>query len=113
MLFTQHLKIDTKRETIFEDVRNYFSEKNIPLENIMDCVTDGAAEMSGRHRGFIAHFQNAVPEVFCMHLLIHRQHLLRGRLHDSPAVVEKKTVCQLHQIKLSSRGSFQGALCGK
>lgn len=59
----------------------------------MACATDGAASMVGRYRGFIAHLKAAVPDVFCMHCVVHRQHLvakkLGGRLHDSLAVVIK------------------------
>ena len=43
--------------------------------------------MVGRYRGFIAHIKNALPEMFCIHCVIHRQHLvakrLSGRLHEA------------------------------
>jgi hypothetical protein len=64
MLFARNLKTDTKGETIFEEIKSYFKENNIPLQNITACATDGAASMVGRYRGFMAHLKNAVPEVF-------------------------------------------------
>lgn len=49
--------------------------------------------MTGRYKGFSAHLKKAVPEVFCIHCVIHRQHLvakkLSGRLHDALTVVIK------------------------
>ncbi|XP_076322021.1 zinc finger BED domain-containing protein 5-like [Tachypleus tridentatus] len=66
-------------------------ENNIPLKNIIACATDGAPSMTGRYKGFIAHLKKAVPEVFCIHYVIHRQHLvakkMSARLHDALTVV--------------------------
>jgi hypothetical protein len=57
MLFARKLKAyNTKRKTIFEEVKSYFKENNVPLA----CATDGTASMVGRYRGFIAHLKNAV-----------------------------------------------------
>jgi len=93
MLFARSLRTDTKGETIFNEVVTYFKENNIPLKNIIACATDGAPSMTGRYKGFIAHLKKAVPEVFCIHCVIHRQHLvakkLSGRLHDALTVVIK------------------------
>ena len=91
MLFARSLMTDTKGETIFNEVSTYFQENNIPLKNIIACATDGAPSMTGRYKGFIAHLKNAVPEVFCIHCVIHRQHLvakkMSARLHDALSVV--------------------------
>ncbi|XP_068204554.1 SCAN domain-containing protein 3-like [Palaemon carinicauda] len=44
-------------------------------------------DTKGRYKGFIAHLKKAVPEVFCIYCVIHRQHLvakkLSARLHDA------------------------------
>ena len=91
MLFARSLMTDTKGETIFNEVSTYFQENNIPLKNIIACAADGAPSMTGRYKGFIAHLKNAVPEVFCIHCVIHRQHLvakkMSARLHDALSVV--------------------------
>ncbi|XP_068246534.1 SCAN domain-containing protein 3-like [Palaemon carinicauda] len=48
-------------------------------------------DTKGRYKGFIAHLKKAVPEVFCIHCVIHRQHLvankLNARLHYALTVV--------------------------
>ncbi|VVC42718.1 Hypothetical protein CINCED_3A003924, partial [Cinara cedri] len=45
MLFARTLIADTKGESIFNTVKYYFKEKNIPLVNIMSVATDGAPAM--------------------------------------------------------------------
>ncbi|XP_076324388.1 SCAN domain-containing protein 3-like [Tachypleus tridentatus] len=91
MPFARSLVTDTKGETIFNEVVTYFQENNIPLKNIIACATDGTPSMTGRYKGFIAHLQKAVPEVFCIHCVIHRQHLVAKkmsvRLHYALTVV--------------------------
>jgi len=50
-------------------------------------ATDGAPAMTGRHKSFIAHLKQAVPNVLAVHCVIQRQHLvakhLSERLHTS------------------------------
>lgn len=86
-LFAEKLVSDTKGSSIFKVVKYFFNAKNIPLANIIACATDGAPAMIGRHRGFIAHLKEAVPHVFTIHCVIHREHLaakhLSGRLHNT------------------------------
>ena len=91
MLFSKPLETDTRGETIFMVVKQFCEEKNIPIGNIIACATDGAPSMIGRHRGFIAHLKRAVPNVFSIHCVIHRQHLiakhLTANLHQSLQIV--------------------------
>ena len=91
MLFSKPLETDTRGETIFMVVKQFCEEKNIPIGNIIACATDGAPSMIGRHRSFIAHLKRAVPNVFSIHCVIHRQHLiakhLTANLHQSLQIV--------------------------
>jgi hypothetical protein len=79
LLFAKNLTTDTKGESIFS-IMNKFG-------NILSAATDSAPAMTGRHKGFIAHLKQAVPNVFAVHCVIHRQHLvaknLNERLHTS------------------------------
>ncbi|KAF2886154.1 hypothetical protein ILUMI_20019 [Ignelater luminosus] len=52
LLFARALTTDTKGESIFNALKNYFMEKAIPLSNIISVATDGAPAMFGRYRGF-------------------------------------------------------------
>ncbi|KFD60905.1 hypothetical protein M514_26894 [Trichuris suis] len=87
MLFARRIKTDVTGLSIFEEMKGYLREKNIPAENITACATDGAACMVGRYRGFIAYLKKPVPTVFTVHCIIHREHLvsknLGGRLQQT------------------------------
>ncbi|XP_044747388.1 protein ZBED8-like isoform X1 [Coccinella septempunctata] len=87
LLFAKKLETDTKGESIFNILSDFFREKSIPFTNVISVATDGAPAMVGRYRGFISHLKRIVPEVIAIHCVIHRQHLvaknLCGRLHQS------------------------------
>ena len=91
LLFARTLTTDTKGESIFNVLKDYFIEKAIPLSNTIAAAAaaeaDGAPAMFGRYRGFISHLKQNVPGVFGIHCVIHRQHLvaknLIARLHQS------------------------------
>ena len=57
------------------------------MQNIIQCDTDGAPAMVGRHRRFIALMKREIPGVIAIHFLIHRHHLaakhVSGELHDT------------------------------
>lgn len=82
LLFARQLKSDTKGESIFHVVEQFFKDKEIPLTNILACATDGAPSMTGRYRGCVAYLKKAVPNVFTIHCVIHRQHLVAKNLSD-------------------------------
>ena len=42
LLFACLLKTDTKGESVYQVVEDYFQKKSIPLTNIISCATDGA-----------------------------------------------------------------------
>ena len=58
--------------------------------------------MVDRHRGSIANFKNAVPNVFAVHCVVHREHLvakhLSHRLHNSLHIV----ITAVNKIKSSA-----------
>ncbi|XP_040581087.1 protein FAM200C-like [Lepeophtheirus salmonis] len=105
LLFARQLITNTKGESVFDIVDNFFKEKKIPLTNILACATDGAPSMIGRYRGFISFLKKAVPGVLTVHCVIHRQHLvakhLSGRLHKSINTV----ITSVNKIKAHSLNS--------
>ena len=42
LLFARLLETDTKGESVYRSVEDYFPKKSIPLTNIISCATDGA-----------------------------------------------------------------------
>ena len=93
ILFARSLTTDTRGEKIFNDVAAYLKENTVPFTNISACATDGAPSMKGRYKGFIAYLKKAIPGVFFIHCVIHRQYLvakkLSGHLHDALHVVKE------------------------
>uniref|UniRef100_A0A5S6QEW7 Zinc finger BED domain-containing protein 5 n=1 Tax=Trichuris muris TaxID=70415 RepID=A0A5S6QEW7_TRIMR len=57
MLFARRIRVNTKGAAIFEEIRGYFEEIGIPMENIIACATA------------------VVPSVF-IHCVVHREHLV-------------------------------------
>ena len=87
LLFARLLETDTKGESVYRAVEDYFQKKSILLTNIISC----APSMVGRHRGFLSYLKKAVPKVLTVHCVIHRQHLgaknLSEKLHESLSTV--------------------------
>nr|XP_039259582.1 SCAN domain-containing protein 3-like [Styela clava] len=102
MLFAIDLPADTRAMTVFTAVERFYNDKKIPLQNILQCATDGAAAMVGKHRGFIALMRRKIPGLIATHCVIHRQHLvarnLSAELHDSLHIAIK---C-INKIKANS-----------
>ena len=82
LLFARLLETDTKGESVYQTVEDYFQKKSIPLTNIISCATDGAPSMVGRHRGFLSYLKKAVPKVLTVHCVIHQQHLVAKNLSE-------------------------------
>ena len=76
LLFAEILKTDTKGESVFKVVQQFFLEKDIPLENMISCATDGAPSMVGKYKGFLAFMKKELPNLLTIHCVIHRQHLV-------------------------------------
>ena len=91
LLFARLLETDTKGESVYRAVEDYFQKKSIPLTNIILCAPDGAPSLVGHHRGFLSYLKKAVPKVLTVHCVIHRQHLmaknLSEKLHESLSTV--------------------------
>ncbi|XP_014790427.1 protein ZBED8-like [Octopus bimaculoides] len=71
LLFARLLETNSKGESIFNVVKSFIGKKDIPLNNIVACATDGAPSMIGCHRGFISYLKVSLPDVFTMHSVIH------------------------------------------
>lgn len=78
---------DTKGESIFNALKDYFIDKAIPLTNIILATTDGASAGFEHYRGIISNLEQRVHGLFAVLCAIQRQNLvaknLSGRLHQS------------------------------
>lgn len=69
------LKTITRGVDIYNAVKDYFVQKNVPVEKLVSVTTDGAPAMTGRHSGFIAHCKADpdFPTFLNYHCIIHQQ----------------------------------------
>lgn len=63
-----------KRSYNFEEVKWYYSENDISLKNNLSSITNGTASVTGRYEGFIEYLKGILPEVFCIHCIVHQKH---------------------------------------
>ena len=105
LLFSAKMDIDTKGQSIFQKVEDFFRAKNIPLTSILTCATDGAPSMVGRYRGFTSLLKSAAPNVISIHCVIHRQHLVAKRLSGQLHASLKTVVAAVNKIKSRSLNS--------
>ena len=49
MFFAINLPADTCATTVFNAVERFYEEKDIPMQNVLQCATDGVAAMLGKH----------------------------------------------------------------
>ena len=96
--------MDTRKETVFQEVKTYFETNAIPLTNVIASATDGAPSMMGRYRGFNAFLKSENPNVIICHCLIHLQRLvaknISGRLNQSlKTVIEAVKKIKAHALK--------------
>ncbi|KAK4876588.1 hypothetical protein RN001_009094, partial [Aquatica leii] len=83
LVFVRTLTTDTKGESIFHVLKDYYIQKAIPLSNIISVATDGAPAMVGRYRGFISYLKQNLSGVLAKHCVIHRQHLVAKNLSEN------------------------------
>ncbi|KFD65059.1 hypothetical protein M514_22776, partial [Trichuris suis] len=104
MLLARRIRTDTKGATTFEEIRDYFEQNGIPMENIIACATDDAASMVGRYRGFIPYLKAVVPSVFTIHCIAHREHLVSKKLglrlnHSVSLVIQVVNFIKSHALQ--------------
>ncbi|XP_029646257.1 protein FAM200B-like [Octopus sinensis] len=87
MLFIKSLSETTNGEDIFNEVMQYFNDENIPLTNLINIASDGAAAMTGKVKGFVSRMKSVAPHIIYIHCIIYRQHLVAknigGHMEDS------------------------------
>ena len=76
MLFIKCLLETTTGEDIFNEVMLYYNNKNIPLTNLINVASDGAAAMTEKVKRFIYIVKYVAPKIFHIHCIIHRQLLV-------------------------------------
>ena len=105
-LFAKYLKTDSKGETIFRCVKEYFEKHCISFHNVTAIATDGAPSMVGKYKGFLAIVKKENANIRTVHCVCHRQHLVAKNLTDelhSALQVFIKTINKIKANPLNSR----------
>ena len=103
LLFCKCLETDTIGQTIFQTLSDYLQNKSISFTNIMACAADGAPAMVGRYRPFSSLLKEKKYNLFTVHCVLPRQHLVAKRL--SPRLQESLgvTVEAINKIKANAK----------
>ena len=99
LLFARLLETDTKGESVYRAVEDYFQKKkafNLQTSSHVQQIAP---------RGFLSYLKKAVPKVLTVHCVIHRQHLvaknLSEKLHESLSSV----ITAVNKIKANALNS--------
>ncbi|CAH1985764.1 unnamed protein product [Acanthoscelides obtectus] len=110
LLFARTLITDTKGESIFHVLKDYFIEKPIPLSNIISVATDGVTAMVGRYRGFISYLKQNVSGVLheSLHLVIDAVNRIRSNALNTRLFAQlcEKNDEHFHQLLLHTVERF-------
>lgn len=99
LLFAQLMETDTKGESIFRTVKEFFKKHDIDIQNVLSCATDGAPAMIGKYRGFIGLLKEECPATITMHCVVHRQHLVAKCISDELNVSLQYVIKAVNTIK--------------
>lgn len=86
MLFCKSMTTTTTAQDIYSVVKNYLTEKNIPILNIVSTAADGAPTMMGHRNGVLKLLKDDNPDMITVHCVVHRENLaaqgLTPQLHE-------------------------------
>ena len=82
MLFSHEMEGRTTGECIFNVINSFFYENGLQWEKCCSICTDGAASMTGRYSGFLAHAKDKNAKICATHCIIHREHLAAKTLSE-------------------------------
>ena len=99
-MFCKSLKTTTTALDIYTVVKNYLSEKNIPISNIVSIAADGAPTMMGRRNGILKLLNGDNPDMITVYCVIHRDNLVAGSLSPELDQVMKGVIKLINFIKV-------------
>ena len=86
LLFCKEVLTRTTADEIIRCLDNHFTFKDIDWKNCVNVSTDGAASMTGIHRGVVKQILERAREAKWTHFFLHRQNLATRQmspdLHD-------------------------------
>lgn len=97
------LETSTTSEEIFGHVTSYFEMKNISLNKCVGICTDGAAAMTGQHKGLVTRLKRvAHPDLKVTHCFLHREQLAAKDMSSNLHEVLNECVTIVNYIRKSA-----------
>jgi len=75
-LFCHELQTTTSGVDILNAVNNYFKENNMLWSNCISIVSNVAATMTDRYKGYLTLAKNKNPNLITTHCFLHREALM-------------------------------------
>ncbi|XP_023813414.1 SCAN domain-containing protein 3-like [Oryzias latipes] len=104
ILFCGELPTRATAEECFRCMDNYFTENGLDWQNCVGVCSDGAASMTGRHRGVIKQILDLAPEAKWTHCFLHRENLAKKMSPEFHEVMDV-TVKTINFIKSNAVNS--------
>ena len=76
MVFCESLVGSTRASDIYRIVKEFFTERKVPMRNMISCAADGAPAMMGRRTGCLQLLKADNPNLLTVHCVIHRENLV-------------------------------------
>lgn len=112
LLFCKDLPTKTAADDVMLCLDKYFTDKSIDWKNCVGVCTDGAASMTGVHRGVVKQIQQRAPDAKKTHCFLHRENLATKQMSPELNEVINVAVKTVNFIKKSALNSrCFAALC--
>ena len=99
MIFCQSLETTITAQDIYDVVKRYFTENDIPISNIMSVAADGAPAMMGKHKGVLKLLKNDNPRMMAVHCIIHKENLAAASISREVNQLLEKVISVVNWIK--------------
>ena len=96
----------TTGEDIFNAVMPYINNRNIPLNNLINIASDGAAAVTGKVKGFISRMKFVALHIFHVQYIIHRQHLVAKNIGGDLEEALNAAIHAINFVKSDSVSDF-------
>ena len=99
MLFCESLQTTTTAKDIYNVAKQFMTDNDIPLINLISIAADGAPNMIGRNKGALKLLKDDQPDMMAVHCIIHRENLAAATLSPHLDEILKKVVKVINYIK--------------
>lgn len=103
MLFCESLETTTTAVDIYNSLKNYLFEAQIPIKNIISCSADGAPVMMGKKNGCLKLMKDDNPEMLLVHCVIHRENLVAKKLSPVLNEILNSVIICINFIKANAK----------